>query len=766
VTTSRPSRSPRDMVLVVDFGTTETKATLLVPADSDPRPVTDPVEGDRSWPSTVYLGDGVIEVGALAEGRREWEPMRTAIEFKRDLGRKRTFGEDDPKLAWEVTAELLKAVKEKAQEMVTEPVDRLLITCPGDYRIGVREDERWADLDRACRAAGFVDIEYLHEPVAAAYAPIKRGAIDSGQIVLVYDFGGGTFDAAIVRIGLREHEVLAADSVPCGGADIDALLVEEIRRVTGATAVGDDRRDAELKATATEAKKKLSLRDSTPVAGTDDAKVHRITRERLDELLAGNVRGQGTVDRTLALARKLIDDLNPLEPDVVLAVGGSTRIPLVKRRLEHLGYPVREPMDVSCAVVDGAVAWARLAADRSASPEQFVLDHMPLRWPIPGGKAGETGEATVSSWLAQPGDHIEAGDAVVRVSLPSGELWDLRADRPGTLAAQHYEKDDKVRSTDWLATLRPLVPGSSDATIVPRLWREIPGPLTAAALSVDGRYVATANEQTVTVYDLDRWKRIDYVNLDAVEQLVFAPGGQLIAAHGSGFMAFDAATGKYRWSLDVEVFNSRVAPSPDGQFLAVSSVHNNTVQFFSAEDQVLRYTAELSYGYGGLGTCQVGTYSPDGSVLVPVSYLAAAPVQTDWDSGPEIVPGDNVAALAIRPQDNLIFGSPGDTQISVYQKENFAARPASPVQAAGQIRSLAFNRSGTLLACGLATGRVELRFWQGIQLTASVGIIETGSTCFLTAFTPDGYSLVTGSKEKLAIWSLADAAPPLTQPCT
>jgi hypothetical protein len=115
---------------------------------------------------------------------------------------------------------------------------------------------------------------------------------------------------------------------------------------------------------------------------------------------------------------------------------------------------------------------------------------------------------------------------------------------------------------------------------------------------------------------------------------------------------------------------------------------------------------------------------------------------------------------------DLIPLTAAETQISVYQKENFAARPASPVQAAGQIPSLAFNRSGTLLACGLATGRAELRFWQGVQLTASVGIIETGSTCFFTAFTPDGYSLVTGSKEGLAIWSLADTAPPLTQPGT
>jgi WD40 repeat protein len=742
------------MVLVVDFGTTETKATLLVPG-TDPRPVPDPVEGDRSWPSVVYLGDDVIEAGALAEGRRSWEPMRTAIEFKRDLGRKRTFGEGDPRLAWQVTTELLSAVRERAQEMVTEPVDRLLVTCPGDYRIGVGDDERWADLDRACRAAGFVDIEYLPEPVAAAYAPIKRGAIDQGQIVLVYDFGGGTFDAAIVRIGPREHEVLAADSIQKGGADIDALLIEEIRRVTGATAgSGDGRRDAELKVTATEAKKKLSLRDNAPVASADDGKLHQVTQQRLDELLTGNVRGQGIIDQTLMLARKLIEDIKPLAPDVLLAVGGSTRIPLVRTRLRDLRYPVREPMDVSCAVVDGAVAWARLAADRTASAERFALDRIPLRWPIPGDVA------IVSSWLAEPGDPIGVGDAVLRVSLPNGELWDLRADRPGTLAERHYRKDDVVTSADWLATLRPLPSGSTDALILPRLWREIPGPLAAAALSGDGRFAAVANGTTVTVYDLENWALVGSVSAAAaVEQLVFTPGGELIAAAGTLFTAWDAGTLSYRWAHDGGRSQPRIAASPDGQFLALSSLSNYEVVFLAAADRSARHTTKLSTVSSNY--CRVSLYSPDGSLLVPASFYAGGGVHPTWESGPEVVQGYNVAALAIRPHDNLILGSSGNTQISVHQKETFTSRPASAVPAVANIQSLAFNMSGTLLSCGLETGRVEIRRSHGDELTGPIGVIQTGGACFFSAFTPDGYSLVTGNNHGLAIWSLVDTATPL-----
>ena len=208
-------RSPRDMVLVVDFGTVFTEAVLFVRgARYD---VTDPLEGDRRWPSCVYAGKSGAAVGQLTGRMRKDEPKQVIAEFKRKLGETETFG-DRRLAAWELTAELLQAVKAEAQKMVSEPVDRLLITCPGDYMIHTPEDRRWFDLDRACRKAGFLDIEYLHEPVAAAYAPVAEGPLGPDTVVLVYDFGGGTFDAALARIGDSEHEILAAESKPYCGA--------------------------------------------------------------------------------------------------------------------------------------------------------------------------------------------------------------------------------------------------------------------------------------------------------------------------------------------------------------------------------------------------------------------------------------------------------------------------------------------------------------------------------------------------------------------
>ena len=761
MTAASPRQSPRGTVLVVDFGTALTTATLLGPGYRFE--VKDPLQGARSWPSCVYLGaDGVV--GEFAEQERQDKPSQVIAEFKRDLGTQRTFG-DQNLAAWQLVAQLLRAIKTEAQEMITELVDRLLITCPGDYRIGVADsrtgavaDSRWADLDRACREAGFLDIEYLHEPVAAVYAPVAGGPIDRDQVVLVYDFGGGTFDAALARIGPQRHEILGAGSIPfCGGADIDALLVEEIRRLADPGAGADPGLlDVWLKELAQDVKKQLSIAEDRPVRIGLAAKAHRVTRARLEQL----VTDKGLVELTLGLVRELIDDAG-VEPDVILVVGGTTRMPLVDKSLRELGYPLRRPIDIGCAVIDGAEAWARQADGRRSPPERFVLDAVPLRWDIPGG------EATVSSWLARPGERVEAGDTVVRVSLLAGDLtgalWDLKADRPGILEAQHYRKDNLVRSADWLATLRPLPPDAADGTVLPRLWREIPCALTTAAVSADGHYAAVANQTTVTVYDLARWARAGSFTVAAtVEQLVFTPAGELIAAAGRGFTAWDPASRTATWTFEDGRSDPRIAMSPDGQYFAVSSLSDRVVRFLSAGNRERFHAATLGVGPSNF-RCEVSAYSADGSILVPATYDVKPPALATWDSGPTIVPVVQAVALAIQPEGNVIFSSVGARQITMHTKQDLTLRPASSVNAAANIRRLAFNPAGTLLACGLDNGGVELRRWAQGQLSGPIGTVRTGGDCLFVAFAGDRYNLITGNPQGLAIWSLADTLEPVAE---
>jgi Hsp70 protein len=751
VTRTPHGRSPRDMVLVVDFGTVFTEATLLTP--SGRYEVTDPLRGERQWPSCVYEGPDGLAVGAFARDKQESEPLRVVAEFKRKLGTTQTFC-DGKFAAWELVAELLRVIKAEAQQYVSAPVDRLLITCPGDYKIRVPEDLRWAELDRACRKAGFLDIEYLHEPVAAAYAPVASGPLGQDTVVLVYDFGGGTFDVALARIRPPEHEILAAGSMPsCGGADIDALLAEEIRGLAGTGAdPGDGLVNAWLKDQAQKTKELLSTTEERTVRKPFAAEASLVTRERLEQLVAD----EGLIDRTLELVRALLSDTAPVVPDVILTVGGTTRMPLVRKRVEEeFGYPMREPIDIGCAVVDGAEAWARLAAGRTSGPDRLALDQVPLRWQVPGGVA------TVSSWLAERGDLVEAGDTVVRVSLSDGKLWDLKADRPGTLLARHYQKDQKVRSDDWLATLRPLEPGETDAAIMPRLWQMIPGgSLTCAALSDDGRYIATATSDSMTIYDLDQWAKLgDFSFGPSPEQLVFTPLGRLAVTYDTGFGIWDLATLASEWVGDGRT-NLRIAPSPDGRFLAVSSPSDGQVKFISADDyKTVRHTVILG-NPGWANPCYASAFSADGSIIVPASGCSGGVTRADWDEGLEIVAGYDATALAIHPTSNQIFSSNNGTEIQIRAKADFAATPGSAVNAAYNIRSMAFNRTGTLVACGVSGGGVEIRRWTGDQVSGPIARFWTGGGCFFTAFLPDGCGLVTGNSLGVSIWYLGDTVTP------
>jgi WD40 repeat protein len=751
VTRPPHGRSPRDMLLVVDFGTVFTEATLLTL--SDRYEVTDPLRGERQWPSCVYAGPDGLAVGAFARDKQESDPLRVIAEFKRKLGTTETFC-DGKFAAWELVAELLRVIKAEAQQYVSDPVDRLLITCPGDYKIRVPEDLRWADLDRACRKAGFLDIEYLHEPVAAAYAPVASGPLGQDTVVLVYDFGGGTFDVALARIHPPEHGILAADSMPsCGGADIDSVLAEEIRRLASAGAdPGDGLVNAWLKDQAQKTKELLSTTEERTVRRPFAAEASLVTRERLEQL----VTEERLIDRTLELVKALLSDSAPVEPDVILTVGGTTRMPLVRKRVEEeFGYPMREPIDIGCAVVDGAEAWARLAGARTSSPDRLALDQVPLRWPVPGGVA------TVSSWLAESGDPIEAGDTIVRVSLSDGKLWDLKAERPGTLLTQHYRKDQEVRSDDWLATLRPLGPDETDAAILPRLWRMIPGrSLTRAALSNDGRYTATATDNSVTVYDLDQWEELTTFQVASAEQLIFTPAGKLAVVAGRGFGIWDLATlARIKWIDDNRNY-PKIAASPDGRFLAVSSPQDRQVKFISADDyKTVRHTVILG-NPGYANPCYVSAFSADGSIIVPASDYSGGVTRADWDEGLAIVAGYSVIALAIHPTTNQIFGAESGGYIQIRAKDNFAATPGSAVNAARNIHSMAFNRTGTLLACGLEDGGVEIRRWTGDQVSGPIARFWTGSDCFFTAFMPDGCSLVTANGAGVAIWYLGDTVTP------
>ncbi|GAA2014600.1 hypothetical protein GCM10009839_07020 [Catenulispora yoronensis] len=753
-TPSEPSYPRRDTVLVVDFGTSLTTATLL--SGGVAKPVGDPVAGARSWPSSAHLGADGLTVGDLAEGYRSSTPLAFVAEFKRYLGSAEPIPHWGLDLtAAQVTSALLAAIRAEAQGKVHEPVDRLLITCPGDFKIGVPADRRWADLDAACRAAGFLDVEYLPEPVAAAYAPVAEGALPDDALVLVYDLGGGTFDAALVRIGPRRHDVLAATSIPfCGGADIDALLMEELRDVTGiGPDSGNGRVDALLKTTARDVKQRLSLtrEDTVSVLPTLDDVV--ITRARLEELVTEWGKIKQTVEAAVGLCADAgINTLTDLE--AILAVGGSSRIPLVEQHLSHLGRPIRRPIDIGTAVADGAVEWARRGTDRVLDVEQTLPTHIPLRWPLPPGRV------TVSTWLAGPGDRLRKGDPILRVAVPGGALWDLRADRPGTLEAQHYREAAVVTAQDWLATMRPLRPGEDSengASIMPRLWRTIAGTAVVAAVSGDERYVARADGKTVRLYDLEEWAVVGSATVGApVVQIVFDRRGGLLIVTDTGVHGWDPEQGAAP-KLIVKRDHPRVAVRPDGEVVAVSSRTEAQVVFLRGDSMEKIGESKSALGYSNV--CQASLFSADGKTLIPASRQDNLTRQEpDTDGLPAVLWHTYATTAAFDGTGRFALFGDDAGQITMRSVETGQRTSVLSSVGAG-VAAIACSPDSPVAAVGLRDGYVELRRVDDGVITLQPLVRRRVGVCGFLQFIDHGSMLVTGTAGSLSLWSLTDLVP-------
>ena len=365
--------------------------------------------------------------------------------------------------------------------------------------------------DPAGLRAGFTDVELFPEPVAAAFSFVGDGW--QGGTVLVYDLGGGTFDAALVRIGDKTYEVLGAAGLPDGhgGRDVDAAIVRAsiehkaekwLRAVPGREA---DRDDVMVSARAAAVTLKEDLTEAVDgeamrviVPGLRAA----LNRAQLSELT------ESLLKDTVECCAKLISDTPGIGPDDikgVLLVGGSTWMPVVlpylRRHLEVAGPVLMAPNPV-LAVVDGAARWAESAALRRAFDEDPLPLRVPLSWSLPRGRG------TLVRWLVERHNSYPPGAALARVRLPDNSLFDLHARAAGRVEQQHVWPGGQLYSGDWLVTsVRPARP--DDVLAEPgevRLW---PRAATALAVSPDGRRLAAVCQDppSVTIFDMVTGRR-------------------------------------------------------------------------------------------------------------------------------------------------------------------------------------------------------------------------------------------------------------------
>ncbi|QES40270.1 hypothetical protein DEJ49_04090 [Streptomyces venezuelae] len=502
-------------VLAVDFGTSASSAALLT--DTGTVLLKEGATSSWTWPSAVCLRDDTLLIGTPAENRKKVRPELYRAEFKRDIGQDAPIPLGERSYApGDLVARVLAAFRDEAARLLGAGVERAVLTVPATY--GPADSRRQVMLD-AARAAGFGAVDLLAEPAAAAYAPVAGRPVEPGQTVLVYDFGGGTFDAALVR--LREggsHEVLGHDALDdCGGSDVDALLAAEIRERGGEAMAALLRPSADTEtARAVARRNALALGDlartlkhqlSTDgyvdgVFGSTDILV-RLDRERFVEIVAP------LLARTVDCCRNLLSaaELTVEQVDAVLLVGGTTRMPAVADLVgKELGRPLRRVEDPDVAVAQGAARWASYAGERHLLPVEPPRGQRPLSWRITGDAA------ELVQWLKAPGEPYEAGQALALVRSSDGSLWELRADRrPGRLVARHAAAGRTVVTGDWLVTVSaPQAPAVGEAAIrlagggLLRTVRHAgDSEVVPPALSADGAWLATgASDGTACVLEV------------------------------------------------------------------------------------------------------------------------------------------------------------------------------------------------------------------------------------------------------------------------
>ncbi|MBS0224317.1 MAG: Fe-S protein assembly chaperone HscA [Proteobacteria bacterium] len=392
--TPLPHAGEGTLAVGIDLGTTN--SVVAIARDGKPAALHD--ETGRSLvPSVVgYPRSGGIVVGDAARLLVTKEPRNVVASVKRLMGRGAAdlhavagvlpyeiepgSGETDmvklriagkPRSPVEISAEILKALRQRAEAALDRPVERAVITVPAYFDDAARTATR-----DAARVAGLEVLRLVNEPTAAALAyGLDKGA---EGLYAVYDLGGGTFDFSLLRLEKGVFQVLATGGdTALGGDDFDRALAERMLSERKRDGIADQVDEGAVKAAlalARQMKEQLSDRDKTSgrleIAGVPS--FHAVTRAEFDAMI------DGLAGRTVEIARHVLADagMAPGEIHGVVLVGGSTRVPLIRCRVaEMIGKPPLTDIDPDEVVALGAALQAEALTGGS---DTLLLDVTPL----------------------------------------------------------------------------------------------------------------------------------------------------------------------------------------------------------------------------------------------------------------------------------------------------------------------------------------------------------------------------------------------------
>ena len=388
------SLQQQEMIVGIDLGTTNSLVAIIHPDTKKPV-VLKEHDGAALVPSVIHFGEnGEITVGDKAKEFLITEPHNTIFSVKRLMGKSYSDVKDQASFFTykviddnaeslvkiqagekfyspvELSSYILKELKSRAEHILKTPVTKAVITVPAYFNDAQRQATRDAG-----KLAGLDVLRIVNEPTAASLAYGMGLSKDETRTVAVYDLGGGTFDISILRISGGIFEVLSTNGdTYLGGDDFDRTIAEYWARETGITKdemMVHKGLAQEFRLQAEEAKKSLSQSDSFTgkVAGYDLS----LTKNEFEDLI------KPFVDKTIQCCRNAMNDAGLVITDIdeVVMVGGSTRVPLVKKTISSFfERKLHDELNPDEVVALGAAVQADILAGNNK--DFLLLDITPL----------------------------------------------------------------------------------------------------------------------------------------------------------------------------------------------------------------------------------------------------------------------------------------------------------------------------------------------------------------------------------------------------
>ena len=384
----------KETIVGIDLGTTNS-LIAIVRADTKQPIALKEIDGLTLVPSIIHFDEyGNPVVGTLAKEQLIAAPERTIYSVKRLMGKSykdvkdhagsfsyKVIDDDTDSLVKiqindkfyspiELSADILRELKHRAEHILKTPVTKAVITVPAYFNDAQRQATRDAG-----KLAGLDVLRIVNEPTAASLAYGMGVNPEEEKTIAVYDLGGGTFDVSILKISNGIFEVLSTHGdTYLGGDDMDRSLAQYWQEQLGITEeeLKEDKALSQvLRLTAEEAKKQLSSADS--FEGEVRGRKVSITKGGFNDLITP------LVERTLESCRSAMKDaqLSPQDIDAVVMVGGSTRVPLVKERISgFFGREVFDQLNPDEVVALGAAVQADILAGNNT--DMLLLDVTPL----------------------------------------------------------------------------------------------------------------------------------------------------------------------------------------------------------------------------------------------------------------------------------------------------------------------------------------------------------------------------------------------------